>query len=127
MKAPSLILFVLLIASSLSACVPYKNLSTHRFEKKIQDDQIQLVDVRTPEEYAEGHIPGSINIDVKAEERFPILVDSLLNPNQKVAVYCRSGRRSRNAAKILTDKGFKVYNLDKGILNWKEKGREVVE
>ena len=44
---------------------------------------------------------------------------------KEVAVYCRSGRRSRTAADILVKKGFKVYNLDKGILNWMEEGREI--
>ena len=52
-------------------------------------------------------------------------VDSLLNKNQDVAVYCRSGRRSRTAAELLVKKGFKVYNLDKGILNWIEEEREL--
>ena len=124
MKNISRILFTISIVSGLHACTPYKNLSTNRFEKKIQNENIQLVDVRTAEEYTESHIPGSINIDVKNEKRFPALVDSLLNPNQKVAVYCRSGRRSRTASEILVNKGFKVYNLDKGILNWIEKGRK---
>lgn len=125
MKNISRILFTIFIASSMCACAPYKNLSTNRFEKKIKDNHIQLVDVRTPEEYAESHIPGSINIDVKDKENFPLLIDRLLTPEQKVAVYCRSGRRSRTASDILVKKGFKVYNLDKGILNWIEKGRKV--
>jgi rhodanese-related sulfurtransferase len=62
---------------------------------------------------------------VKDEVNFPIAVDSLLNKDQEVAVYCRSGRRSRTAADILVKKGFKVYNLDKGIMNWMEEGRTV--
>ena len=73
----------------------------------------------------EGHIPGSININVKDETGFPVAVDELLDKNREVAVYCRSGRRSRTAADILVKKGFKVYNLDKGILNWIEEGREI--
>ena len=73
----------------------------------------------------EGHIPSRLNINVKDEAGFPAAVDSLLNKNQEVAVYCRSGRRSRTAADILVKKGFKVYNLDKGILNWIEEGREI--
>ena len=73
----------------------------------------------------EGHIPGSLNINVKDEANFPTAVDSLLNKGQDIAVYCRSGRRSRTAADILVKKGFKVYNLDKGILNWIEEGREI--
>ena len=76
-------------------------------------------------EHMEGHIPGSLNINVKDEENFPTAIDSVLNKNQDVAVYCRSGRRSRTAADNLVKKGVKVYNLDKGILNWMEEGREI--
>ena len=83
------------------------------------------MDVRTLAEHMEGHIPGSININVKDETGFPVAVDELLDKNREVAVYCRSGRRSRTAADILVKKGFKVYNLDKGILNWIEEGREI--
>ena len=119
------ICFFLAIIICTTSCAPYKNLSTNRFEKKIKDNSIQLVDVRTPEEYAEGHIPGSLNIDVKDKENFPTSVDKLLDKEKKVAVYCRSGRRSRTAAKQLTEKGFKVYNLKKGILHWKEKGKTI--
>ena len=117
-------LFLAIIICTTS-CAPYKNLSTNRFEKKIKDNTIQLVDVRTPEEYAEGHIPSSLNIDVKDKENFPTSVDKLLDKEKKVAVYCRSGRRSRTAAEQLTQKGFKVYNLNKGILHWKEKGKTI--
>jgi rhodanese-related sulfurtransferase len=86
---------------------------------------VQLVDVRTLAEHMEGHIPGSLNINVKDEEGFPAAVDELLDKGKEVAVYCRSGRRSRTAADLLIKKGFKVYNLDKGILNWIEEGREI--
>jgi rhodanese-related sulfurtransferase len=58
-------------------------------------------------------------------ESFSANADELLNPEQTIAVYCKSGRRSRNAAKILVKKGFKVYNLDKGFDNWKELGKEI--
>ena len=91
----------------------------------IKNPNVQLVDVRTLAEHMEGHIPGSLNINVKDEANFPTAIDSLLNKSQEVAVYCRSGRRSRTAADILVKKGFKVYNLDKGILNWMEEGREI--
>ena len=102
----------------------YKNLSSSQFEELIKSEKVQLVDVRITEEYMEGHIPGSLLIDVK-DENFANLVDEQLAKDKKVAVYCRSGRRSRTAADILVKKGFKVYNLDKGILNWIEEGREV--
>ncbi len=129
-KTIYLFFFVSVFSLGLWACtsnqeMKYKNLSSAQFAELIKDANIQLVDVRTLAEHMEGHIPGSININVKDETGFPVAVDELLDKNREVAVYCRSGRRSRTAADILVKKGFKVYNLDKGILNWIEEGREI--
>ena len=85
---------------------------------------IQRVDVRTVAEYSQGHIPGSLNINV-LDDKFSAEADELLDKERPVAVYCKSGRRSRNAARLLTQKGFKVYNLDKGFDNWKESGKDI--
>ena len=129
-KTIYMIFFVCAFSLGLWACagkqkVEYKNLSSAQFEELIKSPNVQLVDVRTLAEHMEGHIPGSLNINVKDEEGFPAAVDDLLDKGREVAVYCRSGRRSRTAADLLVKKGFKVYNLDKGILNWIEEGREI--
>ena len=129
-KTIYLFFFVTVFSLGLWACtgnkdIKYKNLSSAQFEELIKNPNIQLVDVRTLAEHMEGHIPGSININVKDEAGFPAAVDELLDKSREVAVYCRSGRRSRTAADLLVKKGFKVYNLDKGILNWIEEGREI--
>ena len=130
-KTIYMIFFVCAFSLGLWACAgnqksEYKNLTSAQFEELIKNAEVQLLDVRTVAEYQEGHIPGSLNIDVRDEAGFPIAVDEQLNKDKKVAVYCRSGRRSRAAAEILLKKGFKkVYNLDKGILNWMEEGRAV--
>ncbi|MBR5541865.1 MAG: rhodanese-like domain-containing protein [Bacteroides sp.] len=129
-KTIYLTFFVCAFSLGLWACAgnkkaEYKNLTSAQFEELIKDSNVQLLDVRTLEEYTEGHIPGCINIDVKDEAGFLVAVDELLDKSKKIAVYCRSGRRSRTAAEILIKKGFKVYNLDKGILNWIEEGREI--
>ena len=100
------------------------NLSSDDFEKLIQDENIQRVDVRTVAEYSQCHIPGSLNINV-LDDKFSAEADELLDKERPVAVYCKSGRRSRNAARLLTQKGFKVYNLDKGFDNWKESGKDI--
>ena len=123
-------LFVTVFSLGMWACtgkeIKYKHLTSGQFQELIKDANVQLVDVRTIAEYGEGHIPNSLNIDVKDEAAFPLAVDELLNKEKPVAVYCRSGRRSRTAAEFLIKKGFKkVYNLDKGILNWMEEGREI--
>ena len=129
-KTIYMIFFVCTFSLGLWACtskqkVEYKNLTSAQFEDLIKSPNVQLVDVRTLAEHMEGHIPGSLNINVKDEEGFPTAVDELLDKGREVAVYCRSGRRSRTAAELLVKKGFKVYNLDKGILNWIEEGREI--
>ena len=129
-KTIYMIFFACVFSLGLWACtgkqkVEYKNLSSAQFEELIKSPNVQLVDVRTLAEHMEGHIPGSLNINVKDEEGFPAAVDDLLDKGREVAVYCRSGRRSRTAADLLVKKGFKVYNLDKGILNWIEEGREI--
>ena len=129
-KTIYLFFFVSVFSLGLWACtgkkkVEYKNLSSAQFEELIKSPNVQLVDVRTLAEHMEGHIPGSLNINVKDEEGFPTAVDEVLDKGREVAVYCRSGRRSRTAAELLVKKGFKVYNLDKGILNWIEEGREI--
>ena len=129
-KTIYMIFFVCAFSLGLWACtgkqkVEYKNLTSAQFEELIKNPNVQLVDVRTLAEHMEVHIPGSLNINVKDEEGFPEAVDELLDKGREVAVYCRSGRRSRTAAELLVKKGFKVYNLDKGILNWMEEGREI--
>lgn len=88
-------------------------------------DSVQLIDVRTPEEYQNGHITDAILMDVKADS-FTASAEDKLNKDIPVAVYCRSGKRSLHAANLLTTLGFKqIYNLKGGITEWKEKGMEV--
>ena len=68
---------------------------------------------------------ASRQVQEPLEDHFAAAAEEVLDKNYPVAVYCKSGRRSRNAARILTNLGYKVYNLDKGFDNWKEYGKEV--
>ena len=69
-----------------------------------------LLDVRTHEEYSEGHIEGALNLDIY-DKQFSIELDKL-DKTKPVYVYCKSGGRSSNASEIMKEKGFKeVYNL----------------
>lgn len=93
------------------------SMQNEEFAAAISDtSSVMLIDVRTAEEFAEGHIPGATNIDVKASD-FKDRINSL-DKGKTAAVYCRSGVRSMTAAKILAGAGFKVYNLQNGILGW---------
>ena len=76
-----------------------------------------IIDVRTPKEYAQGHIPGAQNIDVRAETFITEIQE--LSKSDTLLVYCRSGRRSLYAAQVMVSFGFKkIYDLDGGFLNW---------
>ena len=97
----------------------YKTIEVSQFKELIKDTSYVLVDVRTPEEFAQGHIEGAMNIDVK-DAQFIDNAQKTLAPQSKVAVYCRSGRRSADAAQMLQEQGFKVVNLDGGFLGWEE-------
>ena len=113
-------LMALLSLLGLFACKAYKDLSVEAFQKRlIEDDSVQLLDVRTPQEFAEGHIPGAINIDWKADG-FLEAAKAALEAVRPVLVYCRSGRRSAEAAAAMEGIGFKVYNLKGGIIAWKD-------
>lgn len=104
----------------------YKTMDVNDFETLIDKNEVQLVDVRTGVEYSEGHIAGAININVM-DDSFRALSDSLLTKDTPVAVYCRSGKRSKAAADILSKKGFKVYELAKGFNSWQEADKEVIK
>ena len=87
-----------------------------------------LVDVRTAEEYAEGHLPGAINVDVKQPDfsnRATQAIKESGNQDSPVAVYCLRGSRSMKAATLLAKEGKEVYNLAGGITAWKEAGMPV--
>lgn len=100
------------------------SVSASEFEKEINVGSVQLVDVRTPEEFADGHIAGALNINVKSDD-FRQKAEKALSKDSVVLVYCRSGRRSLDAAKILTELGYKVINLKGGIIEWREAGLPV--
>ena len=82
---------------------------------------ILLIDVRTPQEFASGHLENAVNInyfDSDFNEQF-----KTLDKNKAVYLYCKSGRRSANAAEKLEDMGFvKIYDLEGGVVNWQSKG-----
>lgn len=119
---------ICLLLVSLFSCQQkgetFKSLSVDEFARLIAQPEMQLVDVRTVAEYSEAHIPGSININV-LDETFEAVADSMLQAEKPVALYCRSGKRSKKAAAILSKKGYTVYELDKGFNGWQEAEKEM--
>lgn len=86
--------------------------------KKLMDSESSYVilDVRTQEEYDQGHIPGAVLIpDYEIEQAAQ---DMLPDKDQLILVYCRSGRRSKNAAQVLAELGYTNIKEFGGILDW---------
>ena len=99
----------------------YENMDVDAFANLINGEGVTVVDVRTAEEFAEGHIAGAANIDFKQSD-FMDNARKMLDKGRKIALYCRSGRRSASAASMLAAEGYQVVNMLGGILSWKEKG-----
>lgn len=122
---------IFLLAASLftgifGSCQRYDNLSAGEFLDRLgQDPDDLLIDVRTPEEYAAGHLPGAINIDWLADG-FLDQAKAALDPGRPLLVYCRTGRRSAEAAGRLSAAGFPVGNLLGGYVGWTESGLPVL-
>ena len=112
---------VVAAAFSLLGCASqsqWQNMNPDQFSQVIAGDNIQIVDVRTAAEYSEGHIENAVNIDVTADT-FTSIAEHQLDREQPVAVYCRSGNRSKRAIQILSSKGFKtIYHLEGGMKSW---------
>ena len=120
------LIFLLLAVMMLTACgqdkennqgAVYMNITAEE-AKEIMDSEegYIILDVRTREEYDEGHIPGAIlipntAIEAKAE-------DVLTDKNQLILVYCRSGRRSKIAAEALAELGYTNIKEFGGIIDW---------
>lgn len=93
------------------------------FALVITDPNVIRLDVRRADEYAEGHVPGAINMDVESPD-FEEQIKTL-EKDRPVAVYCRSGRRSKDATEKLLKAGYTGYDLDGGFLAWEEAGKPV--
>ena len=104
----------------------FENSDVQGFAELIADMNVVVLDVRTAAEFAEGHIQGAILID-QGQSDFVLKAKAVLPVDKKIAVYCRSGRRSANAAGRLADVGYRCVNLKGGIIAWQEANMPVVK
>lgn len=118
MKKILLLLFILTFNSCEVKENKFQVLEYQEYKNNVINKNVQLFDVRTPEEYSLGNIKGSKNIDFKNQEKFNIFF-SELDKKTPVYLYCRSGNRSKKSADILMDMGFsEIYDLKGGFIEW---------
>ena len=99
-------------------------ISAEQMLELVKLEEVQLIDVRTPAEFAEGHIENAKNIDFYSAN-FDLQIDAL-DKSKPVILYCKSGGRSAKCVSKLNLKGFKViYDLQGGINHWGFEGRQI--
>ena len=125
------ILSVLVVLMSLTACIKKQAegvqvVDIATYEKQLQQPEVQLIDVRTPEEFNEGHLENAKNINIMGDD-FDAQVASL-DKTKPVMVYCKSGGRSAKASARLKELGFtSITDLEGGITNWKSENKPTVK
>lgn len=115
MKKLFLILTIALTVMQLKA---QQSIDANQMEQVIANPQAQIIDVRTPKEFKEGHLPNAENLDWKDQAAFLGQINDL-NQNEPVYVYCLSGGRSQQAATLLAERGFTVHNYQGGMMDWR--------
>lgn len=103
----------------------FRSVSVEEFAQVIADTSVVLLDARRLEEHEAGHIAGTtLHIDV-LQPSFDSLAVASIKPKSTVALYCRSGNRSKRAASVLASKGYRVIELATGYNGWVQAGKEV--
>ena len=104
-------------ASNAQLLTAFSNVNADEFQTLIADPNVQLLDVRTQEEFDEGRIAGATLVDANDSDFV----------QKAMAVYCRSGRRSARAAMQLCEQGYHVTNLSGGVIAWQDAGKALIK
>ena len=119
-----LCVLIVLVGCKNTAQGQIKLVTTEEAQALLEKEEVQLIDVRTLEEYKEGFISNAVNIDFLASTFLENIQQ--LDKEKPIIVYCRSGKRSANSSKVLEEVGFKeIYDLEGGIMKWQEKKLEI--
>ena len=117
------------LAVILTGCAQESNsadLNVAEFSAKSQGAGVISLDVRTAQEFAEGHLKNAININVESGNFENEIAN--LDKTATYAVYCRSGRRSAVAVDLMQKAGFtNLFNLDGGVIDWSASGYPLVK
>ena len=124
MKRKSFLLSAIMALLGYSSCSsnPWTDLNPDEFEKEAFTEGTCIIDVRTAQEYSEGHLYRAVNIDWQ-KDGFIDEISKKFDKSLKLAIYCKSGRRSAAAAAALAEAGYKVINLKDGYMSWAEAGK----
>lgn len=132
MKAIRLVVLISFLLATITACSASTQATTSdsgparvgvaQFATLVKEPGVAIIDVRTPEEFADGHIAGAVNIPVQQADFGDRIAQ--LDPNTTYAVYCRSGNRSQPAVDAMEQAGITdIYELESGTKGWTAEGQ----
>ena len=122
----TLLATLLLLPTLMLAADPVKHVKADEAAKIIADGKVAVVDVRTPDEFKDGHIKGAKNIDIMSSDFEAQL--GKLDKTQPTLVHCQAGGRSTRALPIFEKLGFThLIHLDDGFGGWESAGKPVVK
>lgn len=122
----SIILFTVACQEKKKTSPNVELITVEEMDSLVQLGNVQLIDVRTPEEFKEGHIESALNINFYDDD-FEQLIEQV-DKSKPVAVYCGKGGRSAKCASYMKNAGFtKIYDLNGGITEWKFKGKQLTK
>ena len=125
MKKVIVLIASVLVLAGCSSSSSTNDLSVSEFSNKVAETGVITLDVRTPGEFNEGHIEGALLVDFQSGN-FENEIASL-DKSKTYAVYCRSGSRSGQAVKVMSEAGFtNIYNLNGGVIDWANAGMNLV-
>jgi rhodanese-related sulfurtransferase len=125
MKKVIVLIASVLLLAGCSSSTSTNDLSVSEFSNKVAETGVITLDVRTPGEFNEGHIEGALLVDFQSGN-FENEIASL-DKSKTYAVYCRSGSRSGQAVKVMSEAGFtNIYNLNGGVIDWANAGMNLV-
>ena len=124
MKRKSLFMSAILALFGYSSCSsnPWTDLNPDEFEKEAFQANTCIIDVRSASEYAEGHLYRAVNFDWQ-KDGFIDEISKKIDKSLRLAIYCKSGRRSAAAAAALAEAGYKVINLKEVYMSWADAGK----
>lgn len=104
----------------------HEHIKTDEFKKMMEEGGYELLDLRTPEEFDNGHIEGAKNIDFKHPDFNSMLEE--LEKDKKYLLYCRTGNKSGQTLDLMKEREFEeAYNMIGGIVEWNDEGYDVVK
>jgi phage shock protein E len=117
------LLALILVTTAWAGGSPVTNVTVGKAQKLLKEragkTDFVILDVRTPEEFSEGHIAGAVNLDVQERDFEKKL--RALDRKKSYLVYCRTGNRSRKATVAMEGLGFRsIFHMNEGIVKWKQ-------